>query len=69
MTRHDKFIRNWDAIASTYDRKMDAVESRLFPHSRAWVCSRARGRTLEVGIGTAANLALYPTDVALTGLD
>lgn len=69
MPGHRTFVRHWDSLAPTYDRKMDGVERRLFPQSRAWVCSRARGRTLEVGIGTGANLSHYRGDVALTGLD
>lgn len=62
-------IRYWDREAPTYNRKMTAVERRMFPQSRQWVCSRARGLTLEVGIGTGANLAHYPAGVTLTGLD
>lgn len=41
----------------------------VFADTRAWVCSRARGATLEVAVGTALNLALYPADVTLTGVD
>lgn len=37
--------------------------------SREWICRRARGRTLEVAIGTGRNLPLYPVDVELTGVD
>lgn len=69
MSSHAKLARYWDREAPTYDRKMSAVERRMFPQSRQWVCSRAHGQTLEVGIGTGANLAHYPADVSLTGLD
>ena len=41
----------------------------LFQDSRAWVCSRASGDTLEVGIGTGLNLPFYPANVRLTGID
>lgn len=37
--------------------------------SRRWVASRARGETLEIGIGGWPSLQLYPADVSLTGLD
>ena len=37
--------------------------------SRRWVASRARGATLEIGIGGWPSLPFYPADVALTGLD
>ena len=36
---------------------------------RAWVCARAHGRVLEIGIGTGANLAYYAPDVQLVGID
>ena len=41
----------------------------LFPGGREWVCAQATGRTLEVAIGTGLNLAFYPGDVTLTGVD
>ncbi|CAN5565656.1 class I SAM-dependent methyltransferase [soil metagenome] len=62
-------MRHWDRRAPTYDKSMDRVERRLFGDSRAWVCSRARGRTLEIAIGTGANLPHYPDSVVLTGVD
>lgn len=49
---------------------MDFWERKLFgPEHRQWACSRARGDTLEVAIGTGLNLPHYPKDVRLTGLD
>lgn len=59
----------WDKQAPSYDTKMTGVEARLFPSSRQWVCSRARGATLELAIGTGANLTHYREDVSLTGID
>lgn len=70
MTRSTRaLVGYWDKQAPTYDTKMTSVERRLFPESRHWVCSRARGDALEIGIGTGANLAHYPGDVVLTGID
>jgi len=47
------------------------AESRavIVVESRRWVASRARGQTLEIGIGGWPSLLLYPYDVSLTGLD
>lgn len=36
---------------------------------RRWVAARATGDTLEIGVGTGLNLAHYPPDVRLTGVD
>ncbi|MBC7593933.1 MAG: class I SAM-dependent methyltransferase [Kineosporiaceae bacterium] len=70
MTRsHGTLAGYWDRQAPTYDRRMAGVERRFFADSRDWVCGQARGATLEVGIGTGANLSHYPRDVQLTGID
>ncbi|MGW0431362.1 class I SAM-dependent methyltransferase [Micromonospora sp. NPDC003197] len=45
------------------------LERQYFADSRSWVCRRARGATLEIAIGTGANLPHYPGDVDLTGID
>jgi SAM-dependent methyltransferase len=37
--------------------------------SRSWVCRQARGRTLELGVGTGLNLRWYPRDVQMVGVD
>lgn len=54
--------------AKGFDSTMVALE-RFFPTSRAWVCGRVEGRTLEVGIGTGLNLPHYAAGVDLVGLD
>jgi ubiquinone/menaquinone biosynthesis C-methylase UbiE len=56
--------------AARYDKSMGWAERRIMgSEHRGWVCSRARGATLEAAVGTALNLAHYPANVALTGLD
>lgn len=56
--------------AATYDAEADRSERWLFgTDHRPWVCSRARGRTLEVAIGTGLNLPFYPREVRLTAID
>lgn len=60
----------FDTIAARYDRLMGSVERWLFPGSRAWVVARARGRVVEIGVGTGLNLARYGPGVAgVIGID
>ncbi|GEK23494.1 class I SAM-dependent methyltransferase [Cellulomonas xylanilytica] len=49
----------WDGQAATYDRTTAFLEPRLFAPARRWVADRVSGRTLEVGVGTGANLPYY----------
>jgi ubiquinone/menaquinone biosynthesis C-methylase UbiE len=67
--RRERWRRYWDKHSASYDREMRLFDRVLFKDSRAWVCSKAAGETLEVGIGTGLNLPFYPADVQLTGLD
>lgn len=56
--------------APRYDEGSDTAERWLFgTEHRQWACSRAEGDALEVAIGTGLNLATYPPDVRLTGID
>jgi ubiquinone/menaquinone biosynthesis C-methylase UbiE len=59
----------WDQQAERFDRQMDLCERVLFPGDRAWACSQAHGDVLEVAVGTGRNLAHYPDDARLTGVD
>ena len=59
----------WDGQASTYDRTTAFLEPRLFAPARRWIADRVSGRTLEVAVGTGANLPYYAervTDLTLT---
>ncbi len=64
-----RWQRYWDKHSASYDKQMRFFDRVLFGDSRAWVCSQAAGDTLEVGIGTALNLPLYPPQIRLTGVD
>jgi ubiquinone/menaquinone biosynthesis C-methylase UbiE len=62
--------RAWDRQAESYDKQVDWFERRVIgSDNRAWACSRAGGKVLEVAIGTGLNIASYPPDVRLTGVD
>jgi ubiquinone/menaquinone biosynthesis C-methylase UbiE len=58
-----------DKQAPKYDRQISFFERILFGDGRAWVCSQARGRTLELAAGTSRNLPFYPLDVELTAVE
>ena len=64
-----RWRRYWDRQPRTYDRQMGFLDRALFGDTRRWVCAKARGRVLEVAIGTGLNLAHYPAGVALTGIE
>jgi ubiquinone/menaquinone biosynthesis C-methylase UbiE len=59
----------WDRQASEYDARTAGLERRFLSASRRWMGRRARGATLEIAIGTGANLPYYPDDVTVTGID
>lgn len=62
--------RQYAKEAASYDRGSDLCERWLLgTDHRGWACSRATGRTLELAIGTGLNLAEYPSEVVLTGID
>lgn len=67
--RAARWQRYWDKKSRGYDREMRFWEKLLFGDSRQWACSRATGEVLEVAVGTGLNLAHYPGDVTLTGID
>jgi ubiquinone/menaquinone biosynthesis C-methylase UbiE len=58
-----------DNQAPKYDRQISFFERTLFGEGRAWVCSQAHGRVLELACGTARNLPFYSGDVELTGIE
>ncbi len=59
----------WDSAASSYDRQIAFFEKIQFGGGREWLAERARGRILEVAIGTGRNLPYYPAGVTVTGLE
>jgi ubiquinone/menaquinone biosynthesis C-methylase UbiE len=62
--------RSYATEAPNYDVQMDLFERWVLgTEHRSWACSQAIRDTLEVAIGTGLNLAHYPSDVRLTGVD
>jgi ubiquinone/menaquinone biosynthesis C-methylase UbiE len=64
-----KVLRAWERSAPGYDRQIAFLEKIWFAGGREWLAARARGRVLEVGVGTGRNLPLYAADVSVTGIE
>lgn len=70
LLRPDRAVaRLYDRLAPLYDWLMAPMEAMGGEGRRRRVISRARGRTLEIGIGTGRNLSLYTDDVELVAVD
>lgn len=67
--RTTRWQQYWDRKSATYDREIGVLDRRVFGDSRHWACSQATGEVLEVAVGTGLNLAHYPAEVTVTGLD
>lgn len=65
----ERLRRIYDAYAPGYDRGMDVLDRILFPGGREWVCRQARGKVLEIAVGTGRNLPFYPADITLSGIE
>jgi phosphatidylethanolamine/phosphatidyl-N-methylethanolamine N-methyltransferase len=62
-------LRTYDRIAPIYDT-LDALYERTWKRRlRRRLLLRARGRTLDVGVGTGRNLPHYPASVEVVGID
>jgi ubiquinone/menaquinone biosynthesis C-methylase UbiE len=69
QTETERIRDLFDASANQYDKAMAFNEKLLFGDGRAWACSQARGKVLEIAIGTGLNLPFYPADIELTGIE
>ncbi|MPZ24750.1 MAG: methyltransferase domain-containing protein [Dehalococcoidia bacterium] len=56
-------------FAGFYDRLSRRAESTFMREVRPRVQGAARGRTLEIGLGTGAGLPYYPADVTLVAVE
>jgi ubiquinone/menaquinone biosynthesis C-methylase UbiE len=59
----------WDKAAPGYDKQIAFFEKIQFAGGREWLGARARGRVLEVAIGTGLSLPHYPAGAAITGVE
>jgi ubiquinone/menaquinone biosynthesis C-methylase UbiE len=64
-----RVLRVWEKTAPSYDRQIALFEKLQFGGGRQWLGLRARGRVLEVAIGTGLNLPHYPAEATVTGID
>lgn len=69
VDRGARWHKYWDKKSRGYDKEMRRWDRWLFGDSREWACSKAWGEALEVAVGTGLNLAHYPAEVTLTGID
>jgi ubiquinone/menaquinone biosynthesis C-methylase UbiE len=63
-----KISKRYDRIAGVYDLLEKPMES-AFSRWRKEMLREARGKVLEVGIGTGKNIPYYPDNIHLTGID
>lgn len=61
--------RVWDKTAPGYDRQIAFFERNWFGGGREWLGERARGRVLEVAVGTGRSFPYYPAGVTVTGIE
>lgn len=57
------------ALARLYDRTMRVADWAGLHRARTRTAAGAVGAVLEIGIGTGLNLAAYPPDISIHGLD
>lgn len=59
----------YDRLAPFYDWLEYPMERLVFHRLRQLVWQRARGKILEVGVGTGRNMAFYPAGSEVTAID
>ncbi len=64
----NKIKKRYNRIAGFYD-KLDKPMEMALSKWRNDLLSEAKGKVLEVGIGTGRNIPFYPNDIELTGID
>jgi len=59
----------FDRLAAPYDRGMAPLEKLALRQMRAQIVPYARGKVLEIGVGTGANIPFYAPSICLTAID
>jgi len=66
--RTERVRGDWNRMSGRYEKGARG-QDLVLGSTRARLCGRARGRVLEVAVGTGQNLAHYPDGVEVTGVD
>lgn len=61
--------KKYDRFSKIYDLFESPIEMRAFSKYRKKALSLAKGKVLEIGIGTGKNLPYYPEGVEVIGID
>lgn len=61
--------KKYDRFSKIYDLFESPMEMRAFSKYRKKALSLAKGKVLEIGIGTGKNLPYYPEGVEVIGID
>jgi ubiquinone/menaquinone biosynthesis C-methylase UbiE len=67
VTQRD--LATFDRLAEPYDRGMAPLEKLWLRRMRAQLIAQAKGKVLEVGVGTGANLPFYTHSPCLSAVD
>ncbi|MBF6070663.1 methyltransferase domain-containing protein [Nocardia puris] len=59
----DRIAAVFDRNATRYDRQIGAFERFMLGGARGWAVGHARGRVLELAVGTGLNLPRYGSEV------
>lgn len=65
----DDKVHLFDRLAAPYDRGMAPLEKLALRRMRSSLLHHARGRVLEIGVGTGANLPFYAPSARVTAID
>ncbi|WP_167711780.1 MULTISPECIES: class I SAM-dependent methyltransferase [unclassified Thermococcus] len=65
----EKTAKKYDRFSKIYDLFESPMEVMAFSKYRKKALSIAKGKVLEIGVGTGKNLPYYPKDVEVIGID